>query len=186
MPVRDYAALPSEEAERLHEEVVARHDGVLRRLRGRAAGEADLDGSRDSLVPLWRWAVGRLALEDPAGGEDVGLPPWFSRGDDPREAAFPDGMFVLADELGHYLDEVALQTVPGARWRLVGERGGVRMSDFQRSGVALGEVDLVGTDVAWSMCLRARKGRDTHDTALLDVFRRRVAHLDGGDASVEP
>ncbi|MFC5381656.1 hypothetical protein [Aquipuribacter nitratireducens] len=187
MPMVDHAALPPEEAQRRHEAVVARHGEVLERLRARTAGEVDLDGSRDSLVPLWRWAVARLGEPD-AGGDPAGagLPPWFVRGDDPRETAFPNGMFVLADELGHYLDEVALRTVPGARWRLVGERDGVRMADFQRSGVALGQADLVGPDVAWTMCLRARKGRDTHDTALFDVFRRRVAHVDGGAAADRP
>ena len=181
MPMLDHAALPLAQAAELHEREVARHADALASLRARLAatgGEPGLlDGTRGSLVPLWRWFVGWFHdghVRGPAGP----LPPWFTRGDAPQEADLPDALFVVADELGHYLDEVALRTVPGAHWRLVGERGGVRYEDFQKTGVALGESDLVGPDLAWTMCLRVRRGRNLDERSLLDTFSVRTAHLD--------
>lgn len=93
------------------------------------------------------------------------------------EVVFPDGLFAAADELGHYLDEVVLRSVSGAHRRLVGERDGVRFEDLQKSGVALGEGDLVGPDLAHVMCLRVRKGRNRDERALLETSMTWIAPL---------
>lgn len=175
----DHAALSPDEAQDLHRREIARHDTVLDQLRARVATTGGdpgaLDGSRESLVALWRWFVGWYdAGHAQAPGQ---LPPWYSRGDLPQEADLPDALFTVADEIGHYLDEVALRTAPGAHWRLIGERGGVRFEDFQKTGVALGDDDLVGPDLAWAMCLRVRSGRARDDDALVTTFDRRLARL---------
>ena len=175
----DYAGLSPDRAQELHDDELARHDEVLESLRARVRSTggdpAFLDGSRESLRDLWRWY---LRWYDAGHAEAPGpLPPWYTRGDLPQEVDLPDTLFAVADEMGHYLDEVALRVAPGAHWRLVGERGGVRFEDFQKTGVALGEDDLVGPDVAWVMCLRVRRGRNREDDALLAVVDRRLAHL---------
>lgn len=152
---------------------------MVDRLRERVAATggdpAVLDASLESLVQLWRWYVSWYDAGHAAAPAD--LPPWFTRGDHPQEADLPDALFAVADEMGHYLNEVALHVAPGGHWRLIGERGGVRFEDFQKTGVALGLDDLVGPDLGWVMCLRVRRGRNREDTALLDTFNRRVAHL---------
>ena len=182
MPMLDYSALIPAQAQELHQREVARHNTVLASLADRVAANggdpAALDGTPGSLVPLWRWYVAWYQ----AGGVDRAsgaLPPWYTRGMDPHEVAYPDGLFVVADEVGHYLDEVALRDVPGARWRTVEERDGVRFVDFQRTAVALDHLDLVGTDLAWILCLRVQDGQNTDEGALLDAYTRRTAHLPG-------
>jgi hypothetical protein len=180
VPMLDHAALAHARAVELFEQEVARHEAALASLRARVAATGGdpglLDASPESLVPLWRWYVGWFQaghVEQSAGP----LPPWFTRGDAPQEAEFADALFVVADELGHHLDEVALRTVPDAHWRLVGERDGVRYEDFHMTAVALGEADLVGPDLAWTMCLRVRRGRNLDERSLLDTFATRTAHL---------
>lgn len=182
MPMLDYKNLPADEAQELHRQEIARHDTVLESLTRRVAANGGdpgcLDGTPGSLVPLWRWYVAWYQ----AGGADRAsgtLPPWFSRDTDPQEVEFPDGLFIVADEIGHYLDEVALRDVPGAQWRLVAERDGVRFVDFQRTAVALDDLDLVGTDLAWILCLRVMNRQNTDEGALLNGYTRRTAHLPG-------
>ena len=150
-------------------------DQLATRVASTGGDPGDLDATRASLVPLWRWFV---QWYDAGQAQRPGpLPPWYSRGSLPQEAELPDTLFTVADEIGHYLDEVALRTVPGAQWRLIGERGGQRFEDFQKTGVALGEDDLVGPDLAWVLCLRVRRGRNREHDALLATFNRRIAHL---------
>lgn len=176
MPMLDYDSLSPEQAQELHDRVVTRHPAVLRRLRQRVSdtgGDGSrLDGSRDSLVPLWEWYV--RWWDAGYANAAAELPEWFTRASAEEVPEFPDGMFAVADELGHYLDEVALQTVRGARWRLVPEQDGVRVDGFQKSAVTLGECDLIGTDLAWVKCLRVRRGRNRESTSLHDAFRTRL------------
>ena len=78
----------------------------------RRTGGPELDGTPDSLGPLWRWYLGWLA----AGGrlpEPVpGLPPWQGG---PNPYVSPDVLWVV-DGIGCYLGEVLVATVPGASW----------------------------------------------------------------------
>lgn len=114
--------------------------------------------------------------------DDEDLPPWYSRPDGPQEDDIGAGRLALSDELGHYLDEVALQTVPDATWMLVPKFDGIKMDGLQKTAVTLGEADLVGIDLAQVMLSRlamdVQRERSRDDRALFDTFARRIAHLD--------
>lgn len=92
-----------------------------------------LDYSRDSLVPLWEWAIGQFRLrpaDAPLDFVDLGrqgryyrphdadLPMWFGR----RAVQAPDGWsdetLALIDGLIYYLAETVLRAVPGAKWEV--------------------------------------------------------------------
>ncbi len=160
----------------LHQRELQRHPEVLRRLAERLAatgGDPSVsDPSQDSLVPLWVWFVRWWDAGLWQAAEE--LPPWFSRSQPDEAPDLTDAMFAVGDELGHYLDEVALRTVPGAHWRVVPEQFGVRVDGFQKSSVMLGEWDFVGVDLGWVMVLRVQRGVNRDDMSLLTVFRRRL------------
>lgn len=78
---------------------------------------AQLDFSRDSLVPLWAWVAPRLrklrAGEEPAPGP---LPVWFGRCGRHARQWWPNETVELMDAVLYYLAECLMRAAPGAHW----------------------------------------------------------------------
>ncbi|MGH3353588.1 MAG: hypothetical protein ACRDV1_03115 [Actinomycetes bacterium] len=55
-------------------------------------------------------------------GGDMGTLGDWSPAVRPQEVDLPDTLFTVADEMGHYLDEVALGVAPGAQLEVVSKR----------------------------------------------------------------
>ncbi|UEL29913.1 hypothetical protein [Pseudarthrobacter sp. L1SW] len=83
--------------------------------------QALLDGSLESLVPLWRWLLSRLARRDAPGATDpASVPPemWpsWERFTTAEERTLSLESLTLLDGLVSYLAEVVLGHAPNARW----------------------------------------------------------------------
>jgi hypothetical protein len=79
-----------------------------------------LDGTPESLTPLWRWTKSRLArvpaaerLDDPAR-----MPTWL-RYTTGRESTLTEDSLALVDGVLSYFCQVVERHVPQAEWRLV-------------------------------------------------------------------
>jgi hypothetical protein len=98
----------------------------------------ELDLSRDSLVPLWEWAIGQFRKrpeQDPLDLVDHGssgryhlprgsnLPMWFGRRPIQAPHWWSDETLALLDALIYYLAEAVRHAVPGTTWEI--HRSGV-------------------------------------------------------------
>jgi hypothetical protein len=115
------------EAEEYLQRYLAASGARLRWLREHCAATGGppperLDFSRDSLVPLWAWAVRRFGLR-PEGQESDPrrVPMWYGRRPGLEQRWWSDETLDLMDALRYYLAECLLRSVPGARWE-VGHR----------------------------------------------------------------
>jgi hypothetical protein len=99
----------------------------LRELAARSGGPPaeDLDLSRDSLVPLWAWAMGRLRLRPPGAPLDPARAPLWCAYPVPSTnssfaarfaASFDDETLELIDGLIYYYAETLIRARPGAHW----------------------------------------------------------------------
>jgi hypothetical protein len=97
----------------------------LRDRLGAAGQDADaiLDGSVDSLVPLWAWIKGELRARDDDGWESEAEPfegqpaPEWYRHYFREERTLSLGSVHLLDGLVSYIGEVVMGAVPGVTWR---------------------------------------------------------------------
>ena len=82
----------------------------------RGGPAAAVDGSPDSLGPLWAWLQGRLG--EPGGPlvDLPGRPPWY----DPQRPNphLSDGALWLIDAVGCYLAALVTEAFPEARWEV--------------------------------------------------------------------
>lgn len=134
---RKNGAAERAEAEEYLARYLAGSEPRLRWLREEAARTGgptpdQLDFSRDSLVPLWTWAIGRFRLrpeDDPLDLVEQGLgryymprtgtvPMWYGRRPIQAPHAWSDDTLALIDGLVYYLAECLLRAVPGARWQV--------------------------------------------------------------------
>lgn len=107
----------------------------LRERSARTGGPApdQLDFSRDSLVPLWTWAIGqfrRRAESEPLDLIDRGswgryyaprganVPMWYGRQPIQAPHWWSDDTLDLLDALMYYVAEAVRRAVPGARWEI--------------------------------------------------------------------
>jgi hypothetical protein len=166
MPPKDFFGLGDAEAEAFFDDYVARAEPRLDEFRREVSAsggpsEAELDGSPESLVPLWRWFVARPAE---AGGE---LPPWYEP--DPPELAaqrLPASTLRDADGVALYLARVF-----GHEWGIGREPPRKRYVSQNKPVLKAGGHDIDVIAVAYNLALRAAEGRDTDDEALLRTFR---------------
>lgn len=111
------------------EEFVAERGPALTRLRDVMAADGldparMLDGSVESLVPLWQWVVSHLTgREDPGATDPASVPrevwPSWERYTWEEERTLSLESLVLLDGLVSYLAEVVMARVPAARWDIV-------------------------------------------------------------------
>jgi hypothetical protein len=78
-----------------------------------------LDFGRESLVPLWEWAIGRFRVR----GEDrvvdpARVPMWYGRSPAPAAYWWSDETLDLIDAVAYYFGECLRRAVPGAQWEV--------------------------------------------------------------------
>ncbi|MPV38553.1 hypothetical protein [Georgenia subflava] len=116
----DFGTLDRAEAQAYHEAYVAavpdRVAWLAREVRRTGGPEAAVDGSPESLGPLWAWLRGRLEEQGGPRVDLPGRPPWY----DPARPNphLGDGALWLVDAVGCYLAVLVLSAVPDARWEL--------------------------------------------------------------------
>jgi hypothetical protein len=146
-----------------------------------AASGADpgmLDGTPDSLEPLWRWVV---AWSDAGGAElPAELPDWYVP--DPPELAgqrLTPATLQLVDRLAAYIAQVVLAEVPDLEWVVVGTRGRRSTQDVHlHQPVLRGSIiDLNPRHVLQVFAIRLTlRGEGRHPTALREAFEVWINH----------
>lgn len=178
MPPKDFFNLGDAEAEAFFAAYVARAEPRLEEFRQEVAAtggppEAELDGSRESLVGVWTWFVGRD--RDGGGGE---LPPWYEP--DPPEVAgerLPPATLRDADGLALYLALAFRRALPGLEWG-IGRMPARKRYVSQNKPVLKGDgYDVDVLQVAYIHALKAADGEDTEPDALLRTFNAWVEPL---------
>jgi hypothetical protein len=173
MPPLDFSALTDEEAQRFFEEFTATAPERVAALRGEV-GEAALDFSPESLVPLWEWFVRREGSRRDRGGE---LPAWYLA-DPPELAAQRLSPATLrdVDAIGRYLGEVLLRNVEGAAWGIGKLPKRMKYVYQNRPVVKLGDSDVEPVSIAYSLAVRVvlmDTGREP--ATLLETYRANLA-----------
>ncbi|NJC67015.1 hypothetical protein HC028_21270 [Planosporangium flavigriseum] len=113
----------TEAAEYLQRYLAAR-EPRLRWLADLAAGTGgpapeQLDFSRQSLVPLWEWAMKQFRLRDEDKVVDpTRVPMWYGRSPAPAAYWWSDETLDLIDAVIYYFGECLRRAVPGARWEV--------------------------------------------------------------------
>src|SRR5689334_8093346 len=102
---RDYHLnLTLEEAQAHFDQFVAqrpaRLEALIKAYRADSGGANDLDGSPDSLVPLWRWAMRRLKVYGPDRPE------------------LTEDSASLIQDIAYYFSDVILHSIPGIQLEL--------------------------------------------------------------------
>lgn len=171
MPPKDFFSLGDAEAEAFFEAYVARAEPRLDEFRAEVSASggppaAELDGSPESLVPLWRWFVARPHAAD---GE---LPPWYEP-DPPDVAAerLPAGALRDVDGIALYLALAFRRALGGLDWGIGHEPPRRRYVSQNRPVLKAGGYDIDVLQVAYNLAMRTLVGRDTDDEALLRAFR---------------
>lgn len=176
MPPRDFSALSADEAEAYLRGRLAGAPERLTAFRREVAatggpGEDELDGSPESLVPLWEWFLRREATREERGGP---LPDWYEP--DPPELAgerLSPATLRDLDGIATYLPEVVLRELPESEW-VVGDAP--RSAGYVAQGKPVlrlprgDELDPVG--VAYTLGVRvALFGEAREPDALLSTLR---------------
>jgi hypothetical protein len=181
-----YREMTEAEAAAALEEFLRDRPPGLRRLTEslRADGHdpALLDGSPESLTPVWRWAKSQLALKDDPGHSEppVGaeLPSWqrYSMGYEPMLSA---SSVQVLDGVISYLCEVLERAVPEAHWRVGLDR--VKGYHWQNHPVlALGKAEADPADFVPGRARAHLDGfKESPDDDLTVVARALAADLSG-------
>lgn len=124
-----YLNMTASQAASALQELLDEREAALERLKEHLLAEGQdpavhLDGTVDSLVPLWRWIVSRLTgpraegATDPASVPREDWPSWhrYTR-EEERVLSFES--LVLLDGLVSYLADVVRAHAPSARWETV-------------------------------------------------------------------
>lgn len=128
----DYIGMTKKQSEAAFQEYLDERGPALERLREalQADGkdpDALLDGSIESLVPLWRWILSHLtAFDAPGGATDPNSareqwPSWTRHEYEVMHALSLESLFLI-DGLVSYLGDVVQQHAPEARWEIAHHR----------------------------------------------------------------
>lgn len=175
---------------------------ALERLRERLVADSQdpatfLDGTPESLIPLWRWILSRLtSLDDPGATDPASVPrerwPSWERYTAEKERTLSLESLKILDGLVSYLAEVVQDRVPSARWdvaRHSHERYAYKNHPVLVSGRGEDHHFLPGLPVV-SARAALRSSLESPDDAMAAYARRlidRLNDVDGGIAeTVEP
>lgn len=129
----NYIDMTKAQAEAAFREYLAERGPALDRLREALVADGQdpdalLDGSIESLVPLWRWILAHLTVFDaPGGATDPNSAPreqwpsWTRHEYEVMHALSLESLFLI-DGLVSYLGEVVQQHAPEARWEIAHHR----------------------------------------------------------------
>jgi hypothetical protein len=187
MPPRDFFELEEAEAEAYldaYRAVARERLAWLERVVAARGGEpVALDGTPESLVPLWRWFVAWHDAGHVNGQTPPGTPMWYEPDEPGAEALDPPTLWIV-DGIGYYLAEVVTMNVPGVDWAVSTSPKRLRYEDRNKpvligpSGARLSPVDLAyGGAVLLIMMGGARGSREDDD--LLRLFQRWESVLRG-------
>ncbi|WP_457974187.1 hypothetical protein [Arthrobacter sp. D1-17] len=129
----DYINMTKKQSESAFREYLDERGPALERLREALVADgqdpdAILDGSIESLVPLWRWILAHLTVFDaPGGATDPNSvpreqwPSWARHEYEVMHSLSLESLFLL-DGLVSYLGDVVQQHAPEARWEIARHR----------------------------------------------------------------
>lgn len=129
----DYLSMTKKQSEAAFQEYLDERGPALERLRealvaDRQDPDALLDGTVESLVPLWRWILAHLTVFDaPGGATDPNSvpreqwPSWTRYEYEVMHALSLESLFLI-DGLVSYLGDVVQQHAPEARWEIAHHR----------------------------------------------------------------
>ena len=171
MPFKDFFGLDEREAEAYFEAHVARAAPRLDEFRSEVAATGGppaerLDGSPESLVPLWRWFVARPRA---GGGE---LPPWYEPDPPGTEGErLPASALRDVDGLALYLALAFRQALGPLGWGIGREPPRKKYVSQHRPVLKADGYDIDTLLIAYNLAMRTLAGQDTDDQALLRAFR---------------
>uniref|UniRef100_UPI000B41EB94 hypothetical protein n=1 Tax=Arthrobacter globiformis TaxID=1665 RepID=UPI000B41EB94 len=128
----NYINMTKKQSKAAFQEYLEERVPALERLRGSLAADGQdpdalLDGSVESLVPLWQWILAHLTrADDPAATDTTSVPreqwpSWARYGGETVGKLSLESLFLL-DGLVSYLGDVVQQRAPGARWEIAHHR----------------------------------------------------------------
>lgn len=190
----DYINMTKKQAEAAFQEYSNERGPALQRLRQalQADGQdpdALLDGSVESLVPLWRWILAHLTMFDAPGGatdpnsEPREVWPSWARHEYEVMHALSLESLLLLDGLVSYLGDVVQQQAPEARWEIAHHR--IKRYHLNKHPVL---VSGTGEDHNYLSGLpRVRAygsltgSRESPDDTMAEYARRLIERLNQGD-----
>jgi hypothetical protein len=129
--------VPPDTPEQYLRRYLAAGEARLALLREQLSYDQALDYSRDSLAPLWTWAIPwlrwrpedapreRVMLEDGSTFQrpvNATLPMWYGRNGLLAPYLWTDETMALVDAIAFYAMECVRRAVPGVTWRVAGRR----------------------------------------------------------------
>jgi hypothetical protein len=134
-----------------------------------------LDGSLDSLVPLWQWFI-EFTREGHPGIPDTAAGQWFVKGDD-EEAVYSKPAYA-AEAVAHYVMLVCRRADPGASWAVETRKNA---TFFQETGIRFSDgrvFDPTGPVVlSANRALNPPPRRKTNEAASPDRLRTLVEEV---------
>lgn len=149
-----------------------------------------LDGTIDSLVPLWRWILSRLTGPDTPGATDPAtvareMWPSWERYTTEEERVLSLESLALLDGLVSYLATVVCDRVPAARWVLARDRN--KRYVYNNHPVLVsgtGEIHNFLPDLPLADAHASLRGmRESPDDTIAEYARGLVEQLNQGDSS---
>ena len=174
-----FRALSDDEAKRYFEEYVGRAKERIEMLRGTfyetgGGDEDELGKDPESLVPLWKWAKGRLYIREFTAEElkHIGSVPQFFRdlrlGNRPLSAE----SLILVNDIGYYLGETIIFNLKGVHWAIGKEK--VRRYLYENQPLLKGKgfkTDVSPRDAVWVAAMNTVNGRH-RDDALIKIYEQ--------------
>ena len=195
----NYRDLTKTEAAAALQEFLDERGPALERLRERLVADGQdpaalLDGTPESLVPLWRWLLSRLTSLDTSGATDPASVPresWpsWERYTTEEEPTLSLDSLILLDGLVSYLAAVVRKRVPLARWEIARDRH--KRYQFNNHPVLVrgtGEIHNFLPDRIWISAGASLRGvRESPEDVMAVYARRLIEQLNGSDGgAAEP
>lgn len=190
----DYLDLTKAGAAAALQEFLDERGPALSRLQERLVADGQdpvalLDGTPESLVPLWRWMLSRLTSIDAPGATDPASVPreaWpsWERHTTEKERTLSLESLTLLDGLVSYLAAVVRDRAPLARWEIARDRHkryAYNNHPVLVSGAGEDHNFLPGLPVV-SARAALRGSRESPDDAMASYARRLIDRLNEGDS----
>jgi hypothetical protein len=194
--VTDYLDMSKAEAEAAFREFLHERGPALARLRERLVAEGQnpgvfLDGTVESLVPLWRWTLSRLTGLDAPGATDPASVPraaWPSWERHRQEGGLSMESLELLDGLVSYLASVVMDRAPRARWKIAHHR--IKRYRFNNHPVLARDGDDANLFLPGVIAVNARDAilrmRESPEDSIFTYAGAIIEHLNQGENAAAP